>query len=254
MLYKTLAKWLFISSIALFVTACVITQSNRDSMSKQEQANLYLQMGVRYLEMDMLKIAKGHLENAEDIDSGNASVQNILGVLHERLNESEEAAYHYQNAMRLDSDDASIKNNYGRFLCEQGDYKEGLELLKQALVMPLNNKKWFAYTNMGLCEAKYGEQAQAEYNFRQALRVNKNYAPSLFEMQKISYRAGKYMSARAFLERYLAVSKHNAQTLWYAVQTERALGNKQLTEEYRAKLFSLFPGSKEAQQLNTAVK
>lgn len=254
MLYKTLAKWLGISLISLIVSACASTQNSHDAMSKQEQADLYLQMGVRYLEMNMLKTAKEHLNNAEEIDSGNARVQNILGVLHERLHENEDAAYHYRNAMKLDSNNASITNNYGRFLCEQGDYQEGIVLLKQALQMPLNNKKWFAYANMGLCEAKHGDLVLAEHNFRQALRVNKNYAPALFEMQKISYHSGKYMSARAFLERYLAVSKHNAQTLWYAVQTERSLGNEQLTNEYREKLFSLFPGSKEAQQLNSAVK
>jgi type IV pilus assembly protein PilF len=87
-----------------------------------------------------------------------------------------------------------------------------------------------------------------------ALQINRHYSPALFEMQKISYHSEKYMSARAFLERYLSVAKHSAASLWYAVQTERALGNQKLAESYRGKLNTLFPASKEAQQLNIEVK
>jgi type IV pilus assembly protein PilF len=57
------------------------------------------------------------------------------------------------------------------------------------------------------------------------------------------------MSSRAFLARYLQLSKHTPATLWYAVQTEEALGNKKLAEQYRQKLFNSFPASKQAQQL-----
>jgi len=120
--------------------------------------------------------------------------------------------------------------------------------------MPLNNRKWFAYTNIGLCEMRQGQQQLAEGYFRQALQENRSFPPALFEMQKISYRVRNYMSARAFLERYLAVANHNAETLWFAVQTERVLGNKELSEEYREKLLNQFPASKQAQQLRTSIR
>ena len=136
---------------------------------------------------------------------------------------------------------------------ERGEHEKGMRLLNQALDMQLNNRKWFAHTNMGRCLLRKGQQAQAEAHFRQALQINSTYSPALFEMQKISYRNGQYMSARAFLERFLGVSKHNAQSLWYAVQTERALGNIDLANMNREKLFNLFPASKEAQQLKTAI-
>ena len=57
-----------------------------------------------------------------------------------------------------------------------------------------------------------------------------------------------------WLERYLAVAKHTPETLWLAVQTERALGNQELAEKYRETLFSRFPASKETQQLKTAIR
>lgn len=254
MKYKQLVKYLPLILTCLMVSGCFSSQGSKDSLSKEEKSKLYLQMGVRYLEMNMLKEAKDNLEAAEKIDSNNANTHNTLAALYERLSMFPEALEQYQQALALDNDNAGIKNNYGRFLCERDDYEIGMQLLNEALVMPLNNKKWFAYTNIGLCEMRKGNQTVAEANFRNALQFNKNFAPALFEMQKISYHSAKYMSARAFLQRYLSVSQHNSESLWYAVQTERALGNQKLAENYREKLFRLFPASKEAQQLKTDVR
>jgi len=174
-------------------------------------------------------------------------------VLNERLQQNNVARSHFEKAMELSPENASIKNNYGRFLCTTGHYREGLELLQQAVTMPLNNRKWFALTNIGLCDLKQRELKKAEQAFRKALQENSGYSPALLEMQKISYQSRKYMSARAFLERYLAVAKHTAETLWVGFQTERALGNKTLAEQYRQQLLVLFPASKQAQQVRTAI-
>jgi len=240
--------------VCLSLNACMWGGSSaKDDTTDEEKAVLYMEMGARYLEMGMLKTAKEKLEIAEQLDSNNAETHNIMGVLYEQLRQYQLAGEEFKTAYGLNADNAGIRNNYGRFLCERGHYEKGTQLLLEALDMPLNTRKWFAYTNLGRCELRAGRQDVAEKKFRAALQINKRYAPALEEMQKISYRSGRYMSARAFLERYLAVSKHNSETLWYAIQTERALGNEELTEQYREKLFLLFPLSKEAQQLKTAI-
>ncbi|MCK4842161.1 MAG: type IV pilus biogenesis/stability protein PilW [Methylococcales bacterium] len=256
MQYKITSKWLLIVFLCIFSNACVVTSyGSRDKLTEEEKADLYLQMGVRYMELNMLKTSKQRLEKALDIDSDNADVHNALGALHERLGQFEIAGDYYEYALKKSRDNASIKNNYGQFLCERkGDYTGGMVLLNEALALPLNNKKWIALTNKGRCQLKSAKKKLAEPNFRRALRLNRNYLPALLEMQKISYQTRKYMSAQAFLQRYIALAEHNPETLWYAVQTERALGNKELTEQYREMLFSLFPESKEAKQLRTAIR
>ena len=226
----------------------------RPPLTDEELAEVNLKLGVRYLDMNMLATAKDKLEEALDLDSNNAHIYNALGVLYENLQEQEMAKEYYKEAISLDGSDPSIKNNYGRFLCKKGEYQAGEEILNRALKMPFNTKKWLTLTNIGICEMKQGgKQKMAEENFRQALQINRSFSPALFEMQKISYRNGKFMSARAFLERYLAVARHTPETLWIAVQTERALGNQELSEEYRETLLGQFPASKEAQQLKSAI-
>jgi len=244
-----MVKRLVVIFITVFLTACVSTKKEMPPLPKDEQVDLYLQMGARYLEMGMLEVAKGNLEKAEEVDPDNANVHNALGALHERMKQFPEAKKEYQKAVELDANNFGAINNYGRFLCERGEIDEGLSLLNDALSLPLNNRKWFAYTNLGRCELNNGNSEQAENHFRAALQINRKFSPALFEMQKISYHSENYMSARAFLERYLAVSQHTAQSLWYAVQTERALNNQQSADAYQGKLFNLFPTSKEARQL-----
>lgn len=235
------------------IAGCVSTSGAKDSMSRKEKAVLNLQMGVRYLDLGMLKVAKEKLEIAYELDSRNADVLNALAVLHERLKQYDYARYYYQEAMGLNPDEASVKNNYGRFLCERGNYSEAMELLNQAAQMPLNSRKWLPLTNLGLCYLRQNQQPQAETEFRKALQLQPNYAPALLEMQQISYQQRNYLSARAFLERYLSVAQHTPQTLWVAFQTERALGNRELTEKYRQELLRLFPASEQAQQIRTAI-
>lgn len=244
MLRKIFIFWLFM----MFISACVSNKKPHKPLSKEKESELYFNTGVRYLELNMLKDAKENLEAAVESNRYNAEGHNILGVLYERLKRYDDAGIAYERAASLENEDASIFNNYGRFLCERGDYQSGMQYLKRALALPLNNRKWFAYTNIGRCELMHGDQNLAEGNFRQALLVNKTYSPALFEMIKTSYATGKYMSARAFVGRYLAVAKHNATTLWYAMQTEKQLGNSKLSEKYKEQLINNFPASKEAQQ------
>lgn len=234
--------------IFFYLTACVQVNPPKN-VSSEEKAKTYLQMGVRYMEMGKLNIAKKNLEKALDEDSSNANVHNAIAVLYERIKRFADAKSHYLKAISLDEESAQSKNNYGRFLCDQGDYPAGLAHLTVALNMPLNTRKWFSLTNAGICESKQGNKKQAEIYFRQALEFNRNYAPALLEMQKISYHQRKYMSARAFLQRYLNVAQETAETLWYAYQTERSLNDPKAAENYRSTLLRRFPNSVEANKV-----
>lgn len=243
-----------VASLCAIVAGCsLLSDLTKPKMSNSEKAQLNMQMGVRYMELGMLDVAQEKLKLAEDLDSSNAEIHNALAIFYERVKNYDEAIDHYKSALSREPDNFSTKSNYGRLLCEQGKLDKATELLREALDSPMNNRVWLAQTNMGLCQLKQGQTAQAEGYFRQALQGNAEYAPALQEMQKISYHNQQYMSARAFLERYLGVAKHTSETLWLGYQTERALGNSQGAEDFREQLLKLFPASKEALELRTAI-
>ncbi len=239
---------------ALFLTACVDTSPTKD-VTSAEKALTYFNMGVRYMDMGELKVAKDNLEKALDWDSSNPDIHNAVAALYEKIQEPEKARSHYQRALRLAPENPQTQNNYGRFLCETGSYAEGLQYLNVALNMPLNNRRWFALTNAGRCLIRQAQaqKPKAEAYFREALQLQPDYSPALLEMMKLTYNDGKYMSAKAFLQRYQSAAQATPDFLWYAMQIEEALDHKNLAEQYKASLLNDFPGSDEARRVKTAI-
>ncbi|MCK9605192.1 MAG: type IV pilus biogenesis/stability protein PilW [Methylomonas sp.] len=254
MLFKGSLHFLAIAAACVVIGACGLLPSfGGDGMNDHEKANLNLQMGVRYLDLGMLEVAKEKLETAYDLESGNPETLNALAVFYERIKDDDQAAEFYQAAIGKDPENYSTKNNYGRFLCERGKYEKGMAMLQEALNSPMNQRPWLALSNIGICLVLQNDPAKGEEYLRRALTGNPGYPPALQEMLKISYNNQQYMSARAFLERYLAVAKHTPETLWYGFQTERALGNRQAAENYKEQLLINFPTSTEALQAKSAI-
>ena len=124
-----------------------------------------------------------------------------------------------------------------------------MALLSQASSNPLNDRQWLALTNAGRCQLRLGQKQLAESYFKQALQLDTAYAPALVEMQKIAYQNGDFWAAKGYLQRYLGVAAHTAETLWFAAFAEWALGNKELAREYKTLLLEKFPLSNEAKKI-----
>ncbi|PPD42994.1 MAG: type IV pilus biogenesis/stability protein PilW [Methylobacter sp.] len=238
-------RYALILACALTLGACASTAE------KNEKTDTYLQLGVRYMNMNRLEIAKENLEKALNNDSGNVKVHNALAFLYEKIEKYPIAKEHYETALKLAPEDLGVLNNYGRFLCEHGDPVQGMSLLAKAIANLLNDRQWLALTNAGICELKQGQKSRAKAFFKQALLSNPEYAPALLEMQIISYQNREYWPAKAYLQRYLGAAQHTSQSLWYGMQTERALGNNGLAQEYKNLLLERFPLSDEAKKVES---
>jgi type IV pilus assembly protein PilF len=244
---------LLLIMVSLSLIACSWDNSASSKMSNAEKATTYLDMGVRYMEIGQLKSAKENLEKALDLETSNADMYNALAVLNEKLKEPNNARQYYEKSLNIDPNNPQSQNNYGRYLCEQGNYAEGMIHLNIALNMPLNNRRWFALTNAGRCLLKQGDKIQAEAYFRESLLLQPNYHPALLEMLKLSFHEGKTLSAQAFLQRYQSLTGMDAEALWYAIQIELALDHKTIADKYRYQLLNEFPMSEEAKRIRNAI-
>lgn len=244
-LLKTVNRFALVLLVATVVAACgLVGNGQRDNLD-----DVYLQLGVRYLGMNKLELAQENLQLALKENSDNAQAHNALAFLYEKLNQPDQAKDQYETALGLKPDDLSVRNNFGRFLCEHGEFDEGMALLSETSSSPLNDRQWMALTNAGRCQLGIGQKQLAESYFKQALQLNNAYAPALSEMQKIAYEKGDFWAAKGYLQRYLGVAGHTAETLWIAAQAERALGNKELANEYKKLLLEKFPLSNEAKKI-----
>ncbi len=231
------------------LVAMLVACSSASSIKRDNAEDIHLQLGVRYLSMNKLELAKENLLLALNENSDNTPAHNALAFLYEKLNQPDKAKEHYETALGLAPDDLGVKNNFGRFLCEHRESEQGMALLSEASANPLNDRQWLALTNAGRCLLGMGQKQQAETYFRQALQLDKAYAPALSEMQKIAYQNGDFWAAKGFLQRYLSVAAHTPETLWFAAQTERVMGNRELAKEYKNLLLEKFPLSNEAKKI-----
>lgn len=238
-----------INKFALILLVGTVAGCSSVDGIKNHPSDVHLQLGVRYLSLNKLELAKENLEQALKSNSDNPQAHNALAFLYEKLNQADKAKEHYETALDLMPDDLGVKNNYGRFLCEHGEREEGMELLTEASSNPLNDRQWMALTNAGRCQLSMGQKPLAENYFKQALQQNNVYAPALAEMQKVAYEKSDFWASKGYLQRYLGVASHTPETLWFAVLSERALGNKELANEYKKLLLEKFPLSNEAKKI-----
>lgn len=212
-------------------------------------ASVYIELAAEYLRQRNLAAALTNARKAAIVAPKEPSAHTMLALIHQQLGEAALAERHFSEAVRLDPKDPFANNAYGSFLCGQQRYEQARFYFDAAVANPLNPNPWVPLGNAGLCLYSHGDQVTAETYFRKALRANPKFAPALLRMATISYNQGNYLSARAYLQRYLGVAKHTAETLWLGIRTERKLGDKDQVASYELLLRSQFPDSEEVRQL-----
>lgn len=239
--------------LALLLAACTPPGGVRDSDQLDQPgsspADLYVNLGVEYMREGQLEVALEKLKYALHMDPRNAAGHNAIAVLYERLGKTELASEHYHRALSLDASSPFIHNAYGAFLCTRKQFTEADAHFRQAAEYPLNRAPEVALTNAGSCALQVPDADRAETYFRSALQKNPEFAPALRQMVQISLDKQAYLSSRAYLQRYLAVAKHTAQTLWLGILTERKLGDQDAVASYELLLRADFPDSEQARQL-----
>ena len=206
-----------------------------------------VQLGIAYMNKGQLEVALGKLRRALEQDPDLPSAHNAIAILYTRLGEMDQADRHYREALELDDSDSSAHNNYGLFLCDRKRYREAESHFMAAVKNPLYRTP-LAFTNAGICVNRIPDRAGAERYFRRALELNPVYPAPLYQMARLSYEDRHYLQARGYLQRYQAVARHTAETLWLGVIVERQLGDKNAVSSYGLKLKANFPDSEETRK------
>ena len=214
-----------------------------------EAARANVQLAVAYMQRGQYEAAMKKLQRALEQDPKNADAETTLGALYETLGNREEAGPHYRRAVRLAPDDPNAHNNYGTWLCHEGRMRQAEKQFKEAGESPFYATPEVALTNAGSCAMREDQMTRAEQYFRRALDANARYPDALYQMASLQYGQGDYMRARAFVQRYLAVARADAQSLDLVIRIEDALGDDRAAQEYRNALMADFPDSPEARAI-----
>jgi type IV pilus assembly protein PilF len=210
---------------------------------------LNVQLAIGYIDRDQYGVAQEKLDKAIEQDPENVDAYTTMAYLKRKVNELDEAEDYYLQALDIKSTNPNLHNNYGGLLCQMGRYEDALEEIKLAYEDPFYETPYLAYANAGTCLLDKGDYKQAEKMLRKALREQPNYAGVLLSMAEIGVSTEKYLMARAYIQRYHAIARPTAESLWLQVQSEKALGAQEHYLKYARKLLKDFPDSDEAGML-----
>lgn len=247
---KLMPRLFLLVTVAALLASCASTPGSGMSQSQREKAaRINTQLGMAYLQKGELDRAQEKLDKAVKQNPDYAEAHMVSAVLHERLEEPDKARAEYERAMDLSPKDPSLLNNYGRFLCEHGDYDRAIDYFQRAASNRLYKKPELALSNAGICAQRQDKLDRAEHFFLAALKRNSRFPVALFHMAQLRFKAEHYLSARGFYQRYLAVADQTPASLWLGVRIEHALGNDDAVASYSLLLRDKYPESEETKKL-----
>lgn len=215
-----------------------------------DAARINVRLGVEYMKQGQLAVAREKIEKALQQNPDDPSVQMGAGLLYEQMLQPAVAERHYRQALRIQHDNPEAQNALGAFLCRNGKPKEGEEMFLKAARNPLYRTPEVAYTNAGVCARRSGRLDKSEEYLRLAVGQRAQYAEALLQMAGVSFDRGNHLQARAFLQRYLAVTQGGPDVLLLGYQVERALGDQPAADDFARRLRTQFPDSPEARILD----
>ncbi len=231
------------------VAACVSSQQTMSKPQPERASDVNLELGVDYYRKGNLAAAKEKIDRAIEQNPRNAKAHATAGLLYDRLNDPRKSQSHMEKAISLDPSNPDILNNYAVMLCKRGEHDKGEKYFVRAAENPLYKTPEVAYLNAGNCARAANDLQDAEVHFRKALAVKPRFQEALYQMADLEFRNKSYLSARGFIERFLAAGKSTPSVLWLGVQVENALGNAAAASDYGQRLKLEYPSAAETRQL-----
>ncbi|HEY7640136.1 MAG TPA: type IV pilus biogenesis/stability protein PilW [Steroidobacteraceae bacterium] len=234
--------------LVIFLGGCASSPPLGKSQPERA-AEINLELGVEHLRKGNLQQAKEKIDRALQQNPRYGRAHLVAGMLYNRLGDNRAAESHYERAISLEPKNPEFKNNYAVYLCQQKKFERGQKIALEAAADPLYKTPEVAFMNAGNCALTAGDMKVAEEDFRKALTAQPRFAEALFQMAELEYRQTEYMSARAFLERFLEVGRTSPATLWLGVRIERGLGNSAQAQHYAQRLKSEYPSAAQTKEL-----
>ena len=232
------------------LAGCVSTQTvSRGAEPNEDAADTNYQLGAQYYRNGSYELARDRLERAIELDSRKASYHSLLALTFVQLGNHRLARESFSRSVRLAPNDKNVRNAYAVYLCQQREFDEALEQFERAIAIRENDSAWVEMTNAGVCVAQKPDVERAEQYFREALGRRSTYGEALLQMAALKQRTGDCLTARAFMQRYLATNKPTAPVLYLAVDIEKTCEDDRAATDYMNQLFRDFPDSRESRLL-----
>lgn len=213
-----------------------------------ESARVHTELGAEYLRLRQYDVALEEFTTAIQRSQNYGLAYNGLGLVYSALGEVAKADAAFKRAILLQPNGSESHNNYGRFLCDQGQYADANKEFMLALRNPLYKTPQIAYHNAGVCALRNHQKELAEDYFAKALAVDPQAHASAFQLSSMQLSRGDAERAWRTLENTVSTAP-TPDALVLAVKINRQLKRLDESQYYLIQLHKLFPNSNESKQL-----
>lgn len=210
------------------------------------------QLGARYYKQGSYLLARDRLELATQLNPKLALAYSALALTYDALDNKRLATKAYEAAVRNAPRDFDIQNAYAVFLCRQREFDRADKYFQKAMKHRENDFAEVTMTNAGVCMVQRPDLDLAESYFRAALERRSNYGEALLQLCLLKFQRQDFLSARAFLQRFMLTNTTTAGILYLGSRIEDELGDDRARADFENRLLSEYPTSPEARKVLSA--
>lgn len=219
----------------------------------EKRAEAHVALGMDYLRRAQYEVAREEFDLAISIDPDSDRAYHGKALLLAQTGYDQEAREGFARAVRINASNYVAVNDYGIFLCQQGDHASGLAVLERIKDRPDSRVRATTWLGIGICHHGARQWDSAKEYLRRALEVNPRLPQALEPMAEITYSEQNFLSARAFVERYVATGAITENILTIGAKTELQLGDGEKARQYVAELRRRYPESSQLATLSNLV-
>ena len=226
-----------------------LIQISHAATTEEKRAATRTELAAEYYRRGQYAVAIDEANKAISQSPDYALAYSMLGLIYMEVRDDEKAKENFQKAIRLAPESPDIRHNYGFFLCDRGQHKEGLEQYQQALKDPLYQTPDKTLVSMGGCSEKMGFFDNATAYYERALRYRPSNVNAKFMLSSILMKTYRLPEARRYVLELMRQPSPPAEVIWLALLVEKKLGNDKGVERYAELLRTSYPDSLETSKL-----
>ena len=237
--------WIVLS----FMLAACQHQVQVESTTANDRAAVRTQLAAEYFKRRQFAISIEESKKALEINPDYAPAYSMLALINMEIREDVQARQYFKKALELAPNNPDFHHNYGYFLCERGQLREGVDEYLQALKNSLYATPEKSLLAAGTCAEKGGWTDEARDDYTRALRYQPENSQAKYLLASLLMKSGDLRLARTYALELARLANPQAEYLWVAVRIERKLGNRESERRYAEQLRRLYPESEEVSKL-----
>lgn len=216
-----------------------------DDSEDRRRARIRLELAANYFESGKTTVALDEVKQSLMTDPTYADAYNLRGLIYMHLNDYSQAQDNFRQALIIISNDSSILHNYAWLLCQQKKYNEADQHFNEVLIDPSYTSRSKTLMAKGLCQARAGENEQAEKSLVNAYDLDASNPIVAYNLASLLLQRNELVRAQFYIRRLNNSDLANAESLWLGIRVEHALGDSIALRQLGSQLKRRFGDSRE---------